>query len=57
MIKHENIAMTHGGKFHADDVFSAALLKIVNPQINIVRTFQIPDDFNRIVFDIGAGKY
>ena len=57
MIKQENIAITHGGKFHADDVFSAALLKILNPQINIVRTFQIPDDFNGIVFDIGAGKY
>ena len=57
MIKQKNIAITHGGKFHADDVFSAALLKILNPQINIVRTFQIPNDFNGIVFDIGGGKY
>ena len=57
MIKQENTAITHGGKFHADDVFSAALLKILNPQINIVRSFQIPDDFNGIVFDIGGGKY
>ena len=23
---------THGGKFHADDVFSTALLKILNPE-------------------------
>ncbi|MFI5220438.1 MAG: MYG1 family protein, partial [Bacteroidia bacterium] len=52
MTKQQNIAMTHGGKFHADDVFSAALLKILNPQINIVRTFQVPDGFNGIVFDI-----
>ncbi|OCN01467.1 hypothetical protein A7X67_02575 [Clostridium sp. W14A] len=57
MIRQENIAITHGGKFHADDVFSAALLKILNPQIDIVRTFQIPDGFHGIVFDIGAGKY
>ncbi len=57
MIKQKISAITHGGKFHADDVFSAALLKILNPQINIVRTFQIPDDFNGIVFDIGGGKY
>ena len=57
MINNNNIAITHGGKFHADDVFSAALLKMINPQINIVRVFQIPDDFDGIVFDIGAGKY
>ena len=57
MEENKNIAITHGGKFHADDVFSAALLKMLNPHINIVRTFQIPDDFNGIVFDIGDGKY
>lgn len=56
-MEQKNIAITHGGKFHADDVFSAALLKIMNPRINIVRTFQIPEDFDGIVFDIGAGKY
>lgn len=57
MIEQRNMAITHGGKFHADDVFSAALLKMVNPQIEIVRAFQIPDDFDGIVFDIGFGKY
>ena len=57
MIRNKNIAITHGGKFHADDVFSAALLKMINPQMDIVRVFQIPDDFDGIVFDIGAGKY
>ena len=25
-------AFTHGGKFHADDVFSAALLLYLNPR-------------------------
>jgi uncharacterized UPF0160 family protein len=57
MIEQKNIAITHGGKFHADDVFSAALLKMVNPQIDILRAFQIPDGFDGIVFDIGYGKY
>lgn len=57
MIEQKNIAMTHGGKFHADDVFSAALLKLVDPQIEIVRGFQIPDGFDGMVFDIGSGKY
>ena len=49
--------MTHGGKFHADDVFSAALLKKVNPSIKIVRTFEIPKEFDGIAFDIGYGRY
>ena len=30
-------AFTHSGKFHADDVFSAALLLSVNPEITICR--------------------
>ena len=30
-------AFTHGGKFHADDVFSAALLLYLNPEIQITR--------------------
>ena len=57
MIKLENYAMTHGGKFHADDVFSAALLKIINPNIKIIRAFEAPKDFDGIVFDIGCGKF
>ena len=28
-------AFTHGGKFHADDVFSSALLLYINPEISI----------------------
>lgn len=49
--------MTHGGKFHADDVFSAALLKIVNPEIRIIRAFEVPSDYDGIVFDIGCGRF
>lgn len=50
-------AMTHAGKFHADDVFSAALLKIIYPDIEINRTFDVSDDFDGIVFDIGGGEF
>ena len=57
MIKLKNYAMTHGGKFHADDVFSAALLKIINPNIKIIRAFEAPKDFDGIVFDIGCGEF
>ncbi len=50
-------AFTHGGKFHADDVFSAALLKIVRPDIQIQRGFTVPDNFDGLVFDIGDGMF
>lgn len=52
-----NHGFTHGGTFHADDVFSAALLRILNPDIVIERGFKVPDNFDGIVFDIGGGKY
>lgn len=50
-------AMTHGGKFHADDVFSSALLRIVFPGIEITRGYVVPSDFDGIVFDIGGGAF
>ena len=50
-------AFTHGGKFHADDVFSAALLKICNPNIAIQRGFAGPQGFAGLVFDIGDGPF
>ncbi len=57
MIRRKNYAMTHGGKFHADDVFSAALLKIIEPSTEIVRTFEVPENFDGIIFDIGLGRF
>lgn len=50
-------AYTHGGKFHADDVFSSALLLYINPEIRITRGNKVPDDFEGIVFDIGRGRF
>lgn len=50
-------AFTHGGVFHADDVFGAALLRLVNPDVEIVRGSVAPHDFDGIVFDIGGGPY
>ena len=46
---------THGGKFHADDVFSTALLQILRPDIQITRGFVVPDGFDGIVYDVGGG--
>ena len=50
-------AFTHSGKFHADDVFSSALLLYLNPEIRITRGNKVPEDFDGIVFDIGRGRY
>lgn len=50
-------AFTHGGKFHADDVFSAALLRLVRPDITIQRGLSVPPDFDGLVFDIGGGMF
>ena len=53
------MGITHSGVFHADDVFSAALLGIINPGIKILRVFKVPDEIQKdtIVFDIGFGAY
>ena len=48
---------THGGKFHADDVFSTALLRLINPKFKVKRGFEVPKDFDGIVYDIGMGRF
>lgn len=48
---------THGGGFHADDVFSSALLRMLNPNIVILRGNAVPEEFDGIVYDIGGGKF
>lgn len=49
---------THSGKFHADDVFSSALLKYIYPDIKIIRCRIAPQPSqDSIIFDIGMGKY
>ena len=50
-------AVTHGGKFHADDVFSGAFLSILRPGIRIERAFQVPEDFTGLAFDLGWGPF
>lgn len=55
MVNIPNEAMTHAGRFHADDFFSAVLLKIFNQQISIVRSNAIPEGYQGLVFDLGNG--
>ena len=49
--------LTHSGKFHADDVFSAALLTYINPRIKIERVYELPPHYDGIIFDIGMGQF
>lgn len=52
-------AITHGGIFHADDVMATAFLRILNPEIEVERTFRIPEELpeDTIVYDIGGGQF
>lgn len=48
---------THAGKFHADEVFSTALLQILNPAFTVRRGFTVPQNFDGLVYDIGFGAF
>ena len=50
-------AVTHLGKFHADDVFSTALLQILNPNLKVERVASVPENFDGIAYDIGLGEF
>lgn len=52
----ENLAYTHNGTFHADDVCSSALLEIAFPGIRIIRVPNVPENAE-LAFDIGCGKF
>ena len=56
-VKAAKEVFTHAGKFHADDVFSFALLRMINEELLVRRGNKVPEDFCGIVFDIGEGAY
>ena len=51
-------AITHGGVFHADDVFGAVILDCIMP-LRLARVNAVPQQISAdvIVFDIGGGKF
>lgn len=51
--------ITHGGKFHADDVFSTAFMGEVIDNPVVFRTNVVPDDIDSsvVVYDVGFGKF
>lgn len=49
--------LTHSGIFHADDVFATAFIKLINPNIEIIRSNEVPTNFEGIVYDVGLGEF
>lgn len=57
--------ITHSTIFHADDVFGVALCRLIDPEIEIIRTLDVEKHLEMarnigkkvIVFDIGMGEY
>lgn len=49
--------LTHSGIFHADDVFATAFIMLINPEIEIIRSNNVPADFTGIVYDVGLGEF
>ena len=51
--------ITHGGTFHADEVFAIAILEYAFGNVNVSRVFEVPENLpnDTIVLDIGGGKY
>ena len=51
---------THGGKFHADDVCTVALLEFFGFKGAVNRVFKIADELKEsgaLIFDIGGGEF
>lgn len=41
-------AFTHGAKFHSDDVFATAFLRLIKPEIQVTRGFEVPADLTAL---------
>lgn len=53
-------AITHGGKFHIDEVFATVLLTKIFDNIKLSRVSEINNQFNykdKIIYDIGKGEF
>ena len=51
---------THGGIFHADEVFATLIMdKLSTGNTYVIRAFKVPENLNpnAVVYDIGHGKY
>ena len=52
--------VTHGAKFHADDVFSTVILDRLIDNMKLIRVLEVPEelknDNTKIIYDIGCGE-
>ena len=63
-LKVPNVLIVHAGIFHADDVCTYAFLKLINPDIGVIRTNKVSDEQLQmqergdcIVADISGGMF
>ena len=51
-------AITHTGKFHADEVFCTVIIEKLLGDVQVFRTFKVPENLasNVIVYDVGCGE-
>ena len=48
-------AAVHSGHFHADEVFAVAVLRMIHPDLEIVRT-RVPETYNLMDFRLDVGQ-
>lgn len=55
----EATVITHGGVFHADEVFATVILSKIFDNLTILRAFKVPENLSEdvIVYDIGFGRF
>lgn len=64
-INEHDVLITHSTKFHADDVFSTALMLMLNPKAKLIRTLDVEESIKickgnleeYIIYDIGMGEF
>lgn len=52
-----NSGYTHGGIFHADELFCTALFRILNPEFKVTRGFKPEESNADVIYDIGGGEF
>lgn len=50
-------ALTHGGFFHADEVFATVILSYKINNLIVARVTSVPEMCEKLVYDIGGGRY
>ena len=55
----EATLITHGGKFHADDVMSTVILEMAFENVIVCRVLEVPKKVKKgtIIYDVGGGRW